>query len=84
VLRVSDEVSSALRDGKPVVALESAIITHGMPYPVNIQCESSFLSAYSLFACIISRAAEINDQDFSWHLLMGKRLARFDGRPIQC
>jgi pseudouridine-5'-phosphate glycosidase len=28
-------VSEALRDGRPVVALESTIITHGMPYPEN-------------------------------------------------
>lgn len=31
------EVSDALRDGKPVVALESTIISHGMPYPRNAE-----------------------------------------------
>ena len=36
-LSVSDEVSQALRDGKPVVALESTIISHGMPYPKNVE-----------------------------------------------
>ena len=30
-LRVSDEVKEALASGKPVVALESTIISHGMP-----------------------------------------------------
>jgi len=39
VFRISDEVSSALDAGKPVVALESAIITHGLPYPVNLECD---------------------------------------------
>ena len=34
-LRVSNEVSTALAEGKPVVALESTIIAHGMPYPAN-------------------------------------------------
>jgi pseudouridine-5'-phosphate glycosidase len=34
---VSQEVSEALRSHSPVVALESAIISHGMPYPVNLQ-----------------------------------------------
>ncbi|MHB8108203.1 MAG: pseudouridine-5'-phosphate glycosidase [Candidatus Cryosericum sp.] len=34
---VSEEVQEALRKGIPVVALESAIITHGMPYPVNLE-----------------------------------------------
>lgn len=35
-LLLTDEVSSALRDGAPVVALESTIISHGMPYPQNV------------------------------------------------
>lgn len=36
-LSVSDEVKSALTDNKPVVALESTIISHGMPYPRNLE-----------------------------------------------
>ena len=32
----SDEVSAALAHGGPVVALESTIISHGMPYPQNL------------------------------------------------
>ncbi|KAJ9440825.1 Pseudouridine-5prime-phosphate glycosidase [Diplonema papillatum] len=34
---VTREVSDALRDGRPVVALESTIISHGMPYPQNVK-----------------------------------------------
>ncbi len=33
---VSEEIQEALIDNKPIVALESTIITHGMPYPENI------------------------------------------------
>lgn len=33
----SDDVSAARADNTPVVALESTIITHGMPYPQNIE-----------------------------------------------
>ncbi|OIQ32064.1 MAG: pseudouridine-5-phosphate glycosidase [Alphaproteobacteria bacterium MedPE-SWcel] len=33
----SAEVASARSEGKPVVALESTIITHGMPYPQNVE-----------------------------------------------
>lgn len=33
---VSSEILKAVRHGDPVVALESTIITHGMPYPKNI------------------------------------------------
>ncbi|MGR3570802.1 pseudouridine-5'-phosphate glycosidase [Brevirhabdus sp.] len=35
--QLSAEVARALRDGLPVVALESTIITHGMPYPGNLE-----------------------------------------------
>jgi len=33
---ISSEVSTALRSHKSVVALESTIISHGMPYPQNL------------------------------------------------
>ena len=36
-LDLSKEVSEALAAGKPVVALESTIISHGMPYPRNVE-----------------------------------------------
>ena len=36
-LELSKEVKEALEAGKPVVALESTIISHGMPYPQNVQ-----------------------------------------------
>lgn len=35
-LSISHEVKSALAAGRPIVALESTIITHGMPYPQNL------------------------------------------------
>ncbi|HEX6506240.1 MAG TPA: pseudouridine-5'-phosphate glycosidase [Chloroflexota bacterium] len=35
--RLSDEVGLALREGRPVVALESAVFTHGLPEPYNVQ-----------------------------------------------
>ena len=36
-LDVNPEVARALAEGRPVVALESTIISHGMPYPQNVQ-----------------------------------------------
>lgn len=42
---LSPEVDSALQDGRPVVALESAVITHGLPRPHNLEsarrCEAA-------------------------------------------
>ncbi|RWN26968.1 pseudouridine-5'-phosphate glycosidase [Mesorhizobium sp.] len=37
LLHLNDEVAAALREGRAVVALESTIITHGMPYPANLE-----------------------------------------------
>ena len=39
---VSSEVSSALAAGEPVVALESTIISHGLPRPRNLQAAKDF------------------------------------------
>ena len=36
-LDISQEVAEALAENKPVVALESTIISHGMPYPQNVE-----------------------------------------------
>src|SRR6476620_1205328 len=35
-LRLSDEVASSLESGRPVVALESTVIAHGLPYPQDL------------------------------------------------
>lgn len=37
LIRLSPEVAKAKRNGAPIVALESTIITHGMPYPQNVE-----------------------------------------------
>ena len=36
-MRIADEVAAALADGRPVVALESTIIAHGLPRPENLR-----------------------------------------------
>lgn len=37
IIKVSEEVQNAISERRPVVALESTIITHGMPYPENLR-----------------------------------------------
>ena len=37
-MKISKEVLEALKNNKPVVALESTIISHGRPYPRNVEC----------------------------------------------
>lgn len=36
-LSITPEIEQALKEGKPVVALESTILSHGMPYPENVE-----------------------------------------------
>ncbi len=44
-LTLSDEVQTALQEQRPVVALESTVIAHGLPYPANIEVAQSMESA---------------------------------------
>ena len=37
-MKINPEIKKALEEGKAVVALESTIISHGMPYPKNVEC----------------------------------------------
>ena len=37
MLRINPEVQKALENGLPVVALETTIVSHGMPYPKNVE-----------------------------------------------
>jgi pseudouridine-5'-phosphate glycosidase/pseudouridine kinase len=40
LLSIHEEVEHAVRTGKPVVALETTIYTHGFPYPENVALAS--------------------------------------------
>lgn len=45
LLRISSEIEVALHEKKPVVALESTVISHGLPYPDNLEVTEKMLSA---------------------------------------
>jgi len=55
-VEVSEKVAEAIRENKPVVALESTIITHGLPYPSNhavaLEVESIIESEHAVPATI--------------------------------
>jgi pseudouridine-5'-phosphate glycosidase len=44
-ISISDEVRAALAENRPVVALESTVITHGLPYPQNMETALAMESA---------------------------------------
>src|ERR1051326_5283596 len=37
LLHITDEIAEALAANKPVVALESTVIAHGLPRPINLE-----------------------------------------------
>ena len=50
--RVSEEGTKALEENKPVIALESTIISHGMPYPQNVETAMKVESIIREHGCI--------------------------------
>ncbi len=62
-LRPSAEVALALAEGRPVVALESTLISHGLPFPVNLEvaerAEAAVRAAGAVPATIAIRDGEI-------------------------
>lgn len=59
-LKVSPEVQFALDNNRPVVALESTIISHGMPYPQNVQTAETVENIIRDNGCVPATIAIIN------------------------
>ena len=45
MLRIAEEVTTALEEGRAVVALESTLISHGLPYPQNLEVATALEAA---------------------------------------
>ena len=56
---VHPEVSEALAAGRAVVALESTIISHGMPYPANLECARACEAAVRAHGAVPATVAVI-------------------------
>ncbi|WP_119069067.1 pseudouridine-5'-phosphate glycosidase [Aggregatilinea lenta] len=61
-LVISDEVGAALLAGSPVVALESTLITHGFPFPANIETATAMEDAIRAEGAVPATIAVINGQ----------------------
>ena len=61
-MAVSDSVRQALHNGDPVVALESTIVAHGMPYPQNLEVAQSVESILSDKGVTPATIAVVNGQ----------------------
>jgi hypothetical protein len=70
---ICEPVASALKAGMPVVALESTIISHGMPYPENLQCAQVRVMRYPSLSSAQSAGAGGGE-----HCSCSRRDARHD------
>src|SRR4051812_6685866 len=61
-VQLSAEVKQALAQGAPVVALESTIISHGMPYPVNLETAAAVEQLVREAGAVPATLAIINGQ----------------------
>jgi pseudouridylate synthase len=61
LLVVAPEVSDALAEGRPVVALESTLISHGLPYPQNLEVASASEAAVRETAGAVPATVAVRD-----------------------
>ncbi len=79
---LSESVARALRDGEPVVALESTIITHGLPSPENLQAAREFeetvagRGAVPATIAVLDGVPHVGLEAHELHRLAGSKTAR--------
>ena len=89
-ISISPEVAIALDNGKPVVALESTIISHGMPYPKNAatayECEKVVREngATPAIIAIINGVIKVGltDDEVDYLAKEGRKVAKVSRRDI--
>ena len=89
-LSFSDEVKEALKSNKAIVALESTIISHGMPYPQNFEvakmCEQSVRNNNCVPATIAIIKGKIkiglNEDDLLYLAKTGRNVTKVSRRDI--
>jgi pseudouridine-5'-phosphate glycosidase len=60
-LLIAPEVAGALADGRPVVALESTLISHGLPYPHNLEVATASEAAVRETAGAVPATVAVHD-----------------------
>jgi pseudouridine-5'-phosphate glycosidase len=60
-LLIAPEVAGALAEGRPVVALESTLITHGLPYPHNLEVATASEAAVRETAGAVPATVAVHD-----------------------
>src|SRR5690349_4261528 len=57
---MQDAVRAAVASGAPVVALESTIVTHGMPYPANVETARAVEDVVRSFGAVPATIAVVD------------------------
>jgi pseudouridylate synthase len=73
-LVVAPEVAAALAEGRPVVALESTLISHGLPYPQNLEVASASEAAVRQTSGAVPATVAVRD---------GRLLVGLDGAALE-
>ena len=60
--KIDPKVSNAINEGKPVVALESTLISHGLPYPENIKVANDSIKAVEESGSVAATIGIINGE----------------------
>lgn len=89
-LKISPAVQKALDEGRPVLALESTIISHGMPYPQNLEtarlCEAEARKhgvEPATVAIIHGKlCAGLTDEELEYLAKAGPKVAKASGRDL--
>lgn len=88
-LSVSEEVATALAERRPIVALESTLITHGLPYPHNLETATQAESVVRQMGAIPATIAIVDgrptvgvDQDILQRLATDRVVAKVSRRDL--
>ena len=60
--KIDPKVSKAINEGKPLVALESTLISHGLPYPENIKVANDSIKAVEESGSVAATIGIINGE----------------------
>ncbi|KAF2554565.1 hypothetical protein F2Q68_00015929 [Brassica cretica] len=90
IVKTSPQVSEALSNGRAVVALESTIISHGMPYPQNLQTAKEVESIVRENGAVPATIAilngvpciGLNEEELERLASLGKSVQKTAGRDI--
>ena len=55
IFEVSKKIQEAINSKKPIVALESTLISHGLPYPENVKVANESIKAVKITAQLLQQ-----------------------------